>query len=88
MPETHLARPIFLSHTSLLTNISHIQDLVRFRKAMAGKWKNMDKIFRDIDKSGDGKIDVHEFSSCCKRLKLGWSEFQVLDPCCNSESLC
>ena len=53
------------------------QDLLRFRQAMVGKWKNMDKIFRDIDKSGDGKIDVHEFSSCCKRLKLGWSEFQV-----------
>lgn len=53
------------------------QDLLRFRQAMAGKWKNMDKIFRDIDKSGDGKIDVQEFSICCKRLKLGWSEFQV-----------
>ena len=53
------------------------EDLEKFREAMAGKWSNLDAVFKDIDKSGDGFVDVHEFSLCCKRLKLGWSEFQV-----------
>ena len=44
---------------------------------MKGKWRNLDKMFKEIDHSGDGNIDVHEFSRCCQRLKLGWSEFQV-----------
>jgi len=56
---------------------SPAEDLERFRRAMKGKWKNLDKMFKEIDHSGDGNIDVHEFSLCCKRLKLGWSEFQV-----------
>jgi len=56
---------------------SPAEDLERFRRAMKGKWRNLDKMFKEIDHSGDGNIDVHEFSRCCQRLKLGWSEFQV-----------
>ena len=53
------------------------EDIAALRNALAGKWKNMEKIFEDIDADKSGYIDVHEFSKMCERLKLGWSEFQV-----------
>ena len=53
------------------------EDLENFRRSMAGKWKNLEKVFNQIDQDGSGKIDVHEFSEMCSKLKLGWSEFQI-----------
>eukprot|EP00960_Hanusia_phi_P058692 763954-Hanusia_phi.AAC.1 len=46
-------------------------------RRMHGKWDELEELFRMMDLSGDGLVDVNEFKNACATFELHWSDFQM-----------
>jgi len=43
------------------------------------KMRDMDNVFKEIDKNGDGKLDLGEFTTAMSKFNLQWSDQEVKD---------
>ena len=55
-----------------------IRDAIRSKRSLGGKaMKNIEGVFKAIDKDGSGNLDYDEFAMAMNRLGLGLTEEQV-----------
>mmetsp|Transcript_24286 Transcript_24286/g.79224 ORF Transcript_24286/g.79224 Transcript_24286/m.79224 type:complete len:764 (-) Transcript_24286:1632-3923(-) len=54
------------------------EDLDEFCRKMKGKWEELQDLFKMMDTSGDGLVDLNEFKNACAIFELHWSDSQMI----------
>jgi len=49
------------------------------KNGLKSKMRDMDNVFKEIDKNGDGKLDLGEFTTAMAKFNLSWSEAEIKD---------